>query len=99
MPDEPDADRIAAAAAGQPGVARLHGGRFGEVATYLPGRSVAGIQVGEQRVAVHVVARYGSSVPDVATGVRAAAAPYAAGFPIDVVIEDIEDPPMKDADG
>lgn len=36
------ADSVAAAALSVPGVSRLHGGSFGEVATYLAGRQVEG---------------------------------------------------------
>ncbi|MFD4183444.1 hypothetical protein ACFWPB_20405, partial [Rhodococcus sp. NPDC058514] len=37
------ADLIADAVLAVPGVAGLHGGMFGEVATYLPGRRVLGV--------------------------------------------------------
>ncbi len=96
---EPDPDGLAGAVTGQPGVARLHSGRFGEVATYLPGRKVSGVEIGADRVSVHVVASYGARAPDVADAVRQAAAPFAAGLAIDVVVEDIEDPPGEGADG
>ncbi|HVX42848.1 MAG TPA: hypothetical protein VHC49_03135 [Mycobacteriales bacterium] len=91
----PDADAIAAAVASCPGVARLHGGMFGEVATYLPGRRVVGVQVGEHRVAVHIVARLGP-LQDVADGVRGVVTPLAEGFPVDVVVEDVA---LDDEDG
>lgn len=39
------ADRIAVATLSCPAVARLHGGRFGEVATYLPGRRISGVRL------------------------------------------------------
>ncbi len=96
---EPDADGLVDAVTGQPGVVRLHPGRFGEVATYLPGRKVGGVEIGEDRVAVHVVARYGARAPDVADAVRQAATPFAPGWAIDVVIEDVEDPSAAVADG
>lgn len=86
---EPDADEVAQAAAQVPGVARLHAGRYGEVATYLPGRRVQGVQVGSERISVHVVGRLGSSLPDLGDKVRAAVTPVACGLPVDVVIEEV----------
>ncbi|WP_205739614.1 hypothetical protein [Georgenia sp. SYP-B2076] len=49
------ADAVAAAVLAVPGVARLHAGAFGEVATYLPGRRVPGVRIGPGGVEVHVV--------------------------------------------
>ena len=48
---------------------------------------------------VHVVARYGVPTPALAETVRVAAAPYAPGFAIDVVIEDVELTPEEGAHG
>lgn len=87
--DQPDPDRIADAVTALPAVARLHGGRFGEVATYLPGRRVTGVQVGEERIAIHVVGRLGVPVPRLVAGIRAAVAPLVRGLPVDVVVEDL----------
>ena len=49
------ADEIAAVALAVPDVTRLHAGRFGEVATYLPGRRVTGVKIGDDLIEVHVV--------------------------------------------
>ena len=49
------ADRVAAAVRNVPGVADLHTGAFGEVATHLPGRRVGGVQIRADHCAVHVV--------------------------------------------
>ena len=92
----PDADRIAAAVGALSAVVRLHGGTFGEVATYLPGRRVTGVQVGEQRIAIHLVALLGPPVHQAAEAVRAAVTPLAEGMPVDVVIEDVA---VQDEDG
>ena len=48
----PDVDAIARAVTDVEGVADLHGGVLGEVATYLPGRRVPGIrlQIGRAHV-------------------------------------------------
>jgi len=100
------AERIAAAVAAVPGVARLHGGEFGEIATYLPGRRVAGIRLTADRCEVHVVvqmhadphidgaASSGESALDMAERIRLAASAI-VDLPVDVVIEDLtiqEDP-------
>jgi hypothetical protein len=61
---------------------------FGEAATYLPGRRVVGVQVGERRISVHIVARPGL-LTAVADGVRGVVTPLAQGLPVDVVVEDI----------
>lgn len=87
--DEPDpADRVAAAVLAVDGVAELHGGMFGEAATYLPGRKVAGIRLSEQGAEVHVVVDYGRAAPRVADAVRRAVAPLVTGT-VDVIVEDI----------
>ncbi|SDD08828.1 hypothetical protein SAMN05660690_3339 [Geodermatophilus telluris] len=91
-----DVDRLAAAVAASPAVARLTAGPAG-AGVYLPGRRVAGLAVrpqpggGPVRVAVHVVARAGVPVRDVAGQVRAAVGTVAPGSPVDVTVEDVED--------
>jgi len=87
--DHPDADAIAAAALAVPGVGGLHGGPAQEFAAYLPGRTVAGIRLPGDRVEVHLSARYGTVLPDLAELVRTAVTPFAAGLPVGVHIEDI----------
>ena len=84
-----DLDEIAAAAAGCPVVADLSGGRFGEVASYLPGHRVVGVRVVEDQLEVHVVATWGTPLPEVADAVRAIVAPLAGGMPVAVFIDDI----------
>ncbi len=87
---EPDADAIAAAALGTPGVCGLHGGPALEFATYLPGRSVAGVRLPGDRVEVHLTARFGTELPRLADAVRAAVSPVAGGLPVEVHIEDLD---------
>jgi uncharacterized alkaline shock family protein YloU len=87
-----DLEAVAAAALGSPLIAGLSGGRLGEIATYLPGRRVVGVRQADGVVELHVVARWGTSLPEVAEVVRAAVAPYADGRPIAVFVEDIEVP-------
>ena len=57
MPDQVSADELADRLLAHPSVARLHGGQYGEIATYLPGRRITGVRVGERAVEVAVVLR------------------------------------------
>lgn len=82
------ADLIAAAAVSVDGVEAMHGGMFGEAATYLPGRQVAGVRLTEDGTEVHVVVDYGRAVHRVADAVRRAVSPLVTGS-VDVVIEDV----------
>ena len=87
-----DLEAVAAAALGSPLIADLSGGRFGEIATYLPGRRIVGVREVEGTVEVHVVARWGTPLPEVADILRAAVTPHAGGLPVAVFVEDIEVP-------
>ena len=84
-----DPERIALAVQACALVAGLHGGAFGEVATYLPGRRIAGIQVRPTGLEIHVVGRYPATMAAIAAQVRAAAATLTDLRPIDVTIEDV----------
>jgi hypothetical protein len=97
--DGVDVDRVAAAVAACPAVARLTGGTSG-LGTYLPGRRVPGVVVresaglGPPTVEVQVVARYGPAMGEVARQVRAALAALLPGGIVDVIIDDVEvEPP------
>ncbi|OLR91838.1 hypothetical protein [Actinokineospora bangkokensis] len=81
-----DPDVIAAAVRAAPGVADLHGGRFGEVATLLPGRRVTGVRVRPDEVTVSVVGRYPATVAEIGTDVRAAVGPL--DRPVHVLVSD-----------
>jgi len=86
---DPDlVDDIAAAVLAVDGVADLHGGMFGEAATYLPGRRVAGIRVGEQGTEVHVSLLFGYPLRPTAEAVRDAVAPLVSGS-VHVTVEDV----------
>ncbi len=93
-PAEPgtDADHLAAAVMASPLVAGLHGGAFGEVATYLPGRQITGIRITDSDLEVHVVGRFPATAAEIAAQVRAAAAPWGRGLPINVTIADLAVP-------
>jgi uncharacterized alkaline shock family protein YloU len=85
---EEDADRIAAIVTAVEGVAGLHAGMFGEVATYLPGRRVSGIRIGQDRVDIHVSLLLTAPVRDTATAIQRAVAAITA-LPVDVTVEDL----------
>jgi hypothetical protein len=86
----PDAEAIAAAVRDCPAVTRLGGGRFGEVATYLPGHRLVGVRTGPDGIEVHVIACFGVPMRDVAEQVRAAAGPLAGGMPVLVTVDDLD---------
>ena len=87
-----DLEAVAAAALGSPLIAGLTGGRFGDVATYLPGRRVLGVREADGTIEVHVVAKWGRALPEVADVVRAAVAPHVGDTPVAVFVDDIEVP-------
>lgn len=72
-----------------PGVVDLHGGAFGEAATYLPGRRVHGIRLRPDHAEVRVTLAMGAAVRDTARAVRLAVAPWVGGLPVHVVVEDV----------
>lgn len=82
------ADEVALLVLAVPGVVRLHAGRFGEVATYLPGRRVTGVKLGDRGAEVHVVVAAGAPIRQTAQRIHAAVAPLVAG-PVHVYIEDV----------
>jgi hypothetical protein len=90
-----DVDAVAAAAAACPGVAALDGGPFGAFATYLPGRKVQGVVVGDGRITVQVRSRWGVPAAGLAAMIAAMLTPLTGQRPVDVVIADIDDPPAQ----
>ena len=89
--DGVDVDAVAAVVRVCAGVAGLDGGRYGEVATYLPGRAIPGIMVSGGRVTVQIRSRW-VAAPGLAVLITTMLAPVTGGRPVDVVIADIEDP-------
>ncbi len=93
QPEQPNvADLVVAAVTSVPGVARMHPGVFGEVATYLPGRRVVGVQLREGITNVHVVLRWGAPLPETVDAIRSALLPV-GGTPVHVTVEDIDAAP------
>ncbi|MEW1952774.1 hypothetical protein [Terrabacter sp. NPDC080008] len=90
-PSPETADAVAAAVLAVPGVVRLHGGAFGEAATYFRGRTVQGVQARPGSTTVHVVLAWAAPAQETAALVRAAVTAITHG-PVDVVVADIADP-------
>ncbi len=67
----------------------MHGGRFGEVATYLPGRRVAGVRIDDAGTEVHVALGASVPVPRAAPAIRRAVESV-TGPPVHVHIDDID---------
>jgi hypothetical protein len=91
-----DVEAVSAAAAGCPGVSALDGGRFGEVASYRPGRQVPGVVVRENSVLIQVRSRWGVPAGDLLGQITAAVSPFTGHRRVELVIGDIDDPPMLD---
>lgn len=82
------ADDVAQSVLAVPGVAALHGGMFGEVGTYLPGRRVLGVRLRDDSTDVHVSVLLGYPVRQIADQVRRAVGQVVPG-PVHVVVEDV----------
>jgi len=85
------ADQVAAAVLTVRGVTGLHGGMFGETATYLPGRRVPGVRLTEDVADIHLSVVYGAPVFATAQQVRTAVAALVPG-PVNVTVEDVAPP-------
>jgi len=87
-----DPEAVAAAVLRIPSVRGLFPGGAVEIATYLPGKRVPGVRVREDEIEVHVVARWGASLPEVAEEVKRSVAPIAGRLPVAVHVDDVETP-------
>ncbi|MCG7596947.1 Asp23/Gls24 family envelope stress response protein [Mycobacterium sp. PSTR-4-N] len=83
------ADTVADVVLATPGVAGLHAGMFGEVGTYLPGRRVDGVRLGDTDIDIHVTVREGVPVRETAAAVREAVARRFPGQAVNVTVEDV----------
>jgi hypothetical protein len=88
-----DVDAVAAAVQGCAGVSALDAGQDGEIASYLPGRKVPGVQVSGGRVRVQIRSRWGVPATGLAALIIVVLAPLTGTRPVDVLIADIDDPP------
>lgn len=86
-------ERVAAAVSACPGVAGLHGGTYGDLATYLPGRRVVGVRLGAhpEPVRVGVVLRLDRPIPERVEQIRALVSDLCDGAPVDVTVGDVLD--------
>lgn len=99
-PDAPVADPselaqlVADAVTAHPAVARLDGGAFGAVATFLPGRRLVGVHVGRpgDTVEVAVVLRLDRPIPGVVATLRTTVSALCGGAPVDITVSDVEVP-------
>lgn len=82
------ADQLAEITRAVPGVADLHGGVFGEVATYLPGRQVAGVRIEDDHVEIHVSVFWNEPVRATAEQVSARVEEV-VGRPVNVTVDDV----------
>ncbi|MFD6858876.1 hypothetical protein ACFWB0_10325 [Rhodococcus sp. NPDC060086] len=89
-------DDVANTVLGIAGIAGLHSGEFGEIATYLPGRRVAGIRLGPRGCEIHVTALYPADLPALGEAVRRYVEPVVGG-PVSVVFQDIREPLAEQA--
>jgi len=87
---DPDPDAVAAAVSACPAVVGLCGGRFGEIATYLPGRRVSGVRITPGQVEVHVIGRLGVPIREIADQIRAALNPVAPHHSVLVAVDDLD---------
>lgn len=93
-PPESVADLVAAVVLAVPGVVRLHGGPFGGLGTYLPGRRVTGVRIDDDGTEVHVVVS--ATEPVVVTAARIQRAVSAvAPMPVRVHVDDIALPDLS----
>lgn len=84
------ASALARVVTAHPAVVRLDGGMFGAVATYLPGRRLLGVRVGEpgEPVEIAVVVRADRPIPQTVDELRTAVAAIHPG-PVDVTVSDV----------
>jgi hypothetical protein len=82
---------VAAAVTANPAVARLDGGVFGAIATYLPGRRLVGVRIGQGDEPVEVaVVLYGDHpFPEVVRGIRRDVAALCGGAAVDITVSDV----------
>ncbi|MEJ3652761.1 hypothetical protein WEH80_07230 [Actinomycetes bacterium KLBMP 9759] len=86
------AEALAAEVLRHPGVVRLDGGPFGTVASYLPGRRLQGVRVGEgaEPVELAVVAALGVPLPRLADELGAIVRDLFGPVGVEVTVADVE---------
>jgi hypothetical protein len=84
------AERVAEVVTSHPSVVRLHGGVFGDVATYLPGRKLTGVRIGtgDEPVELGVVLRLDRPIPEIVRALRREVSAMCGGAPVDITVGD-----------
>lgn len=91
----PDPGLLAAAIAdrvrGHPSVVCLHGGPYGAVASYLPGRRVEGVLIDpwDGSVQLSVVIRLGARLPEVVADLRRQVVAVTGQVPVHITVADV----------
>lgn len=85
------ADLVAEVVLGHPDVVRLDAGKFGPIASPLPGRKVIGVRASEagDPVEIAVVLRLTKPLTEIATELRTRVQTVAGAVPVDIVISDV----------
>jgi plasmid stabilization system protein ParE len=85
------AERVAAAVAAHPSVARLHAGVFGDVATHLPGGRLIGVRIGGtgEPVEIAVVLHPDRPIPEVVRALRREVSALCGGGAVDITVADL----------
>jgi hypothetical protein len=87
------AEAVAAAVLAHPDVARMSGGAFGTVASYLPRRRIVGVRLPHEDadpVEIAVVARMGVPLPRLAEELGAAVVAVLGPVAVDVTVADVD---------
>ena len=89
MSQQPSPQEVAEQVLAHPSVARLHGGRFGEIASYLPGDRVVGVRLPEDAPAeIGVALRMDRPLRETAEELRAQLGELLGG-PVNIVVADV----------
>ncbi|MER5390566.1 hypothetical protein [Saccharopolyspora sp. NPDC002686] len=92
MPEQVSASELADRVLSHPSVVRLHGGQYGEIATYQPGQRITGVRVGDDAVEIAVVLRLDRPLPEVVAELRGELTAAVGGIPVDVTVADVLGP-------
>ncbi|MDI2031502.1 hypothetical protein QFW96_22935 [Saccharopolyspora sp. TS4A08] len=91
MPEQHTAQELADAVLAHPSVARLHGGAFGEIASYFPGQRITGVRMSEDGpVEIGVVLRLDRPLTETLDDLRGALAERLGGTRVDIYVSDVD---------
>jgi hypothetical protein len=93
MLEHVSASELADRALAHPAVVQLHGGQFGEIASYLPGSKVVGVRLPDDgAVEIGVVLRLDRPLPEVVAELRGRLAEVLGKTPVDITVCDVITP-------